>query len=139
MASYLLPSRISDSGNDFKPNIKGYRIAIEEKYYLKKQAPVGSYVSLELNYMKNKYTDILTFGSSRYLFFSPFDSSNIKDTLGIKKQTVSVNFKFGHQLVLNKLSIDLYAGLEHVTKMLNFLTSLILIEKGRKIPVQTIL
>ena len=111
MASYLLPSRISDNGNDFKPNIKGYRIAVEEKYYLKKQAPVGSYVSFELNYMKNKYTDILTFGSSRYLFLSPYDSSNIKDTLGIKKQTFSINCKFGHQLIIKKLSIDLYAGL----------------------------
>ena len=111
MASYLFPARITDSGNDFRPNIKGCRVALEEKYYLKKQAPVGSYVSLELNYMKNQYTDISTFGSSRFFIFSPYDRSNTKDTIGIKKQTFSVNFKYGHQLVFNKLSIDLYAGL----------------------------
>lgn len=105
MASYLLPARITDIGKDIKPNISGFRFSIEEKYYFKKSAPLGLYTSFELDYLKNRYKDVWTFGTRN---ISP---TNYSDTFGIKKQTYSFNLKFGYQLIVKRLSFDFYAGL----------------------------
>lgn len=110
MASYLLPVRFTDIGNDFQPNIKGYRLAIEERMYLKKFAPVGSYLGFEFNYMKNKFQDIVEYSSYSGYFF-PMSHKTYSDSLGITKQTYSFTLKFGHQFFVKKgISLDLFTG-----------------------------
>lgn len=111
MASYLLPISVMDIGNDFKPEIKGFRVSIEEKYYIKKSAPLGPYVSFEFNYLNNKYKDIWNFGVKNIYSDTTYNFTNYPDTFGIKKQTYSFNLKIGYQLIVKRLSFDFYAGL----------------------------
>ncbi len=102
MASYLLPETILDAGLQFKPHIKGFRVALEERFYFKKSAPFGPYIALEVDYLKNSYNH-----DSNFIF----DFSNYRDTVSIKKENYSFNFKIGHQIIIKQFSIDLYAGL----------------------------
>lgn len=111
MGSYLLPESVMDPANGFIPNIKGYRLAVEEKFYLNKSAPIGPYISLELNYMKNRYKDIWNFGVKDIFSDTAYNYTNYPDTFGIKKQTYSINLKFGYQLFVKRFSFDFYAGL----------------------------
>jgi len=111
MASYLLPISIMDIGSDFKPNIKGFRVSVEEKFYLKKSAPLGPYLSFEFNYLKNQYKDIWNFGIEDIYSDTTYNFTNYPDTFGIKKQTFSFNLKLGYQLIVRRLSFDFYAGL----------------------------
>jgi hypothetical protein len=111
MASYLLPNGLSDIGYEFKPNIKGFRLSIEEKYYLEKSAPFGPYVSFEFNYLNNQYRDVWNFGIKNIYSDTSYNNTNYPDTFGIKKQTYSFNFKLGYQIIVKRLSFDFYAGL----------------------------
>jgi len=111
MVSYLMSNSAWDFGGSYRPNIKGFRIGAEEKYYFKKSANLGSYISFEVNYMKNKYRDIATFGP-KYIHG---DTTHIfieyADSIGIKKQTYTFNFKYGYQFILKRLSIDFSTGI----------------------------
>jgi hypothetical protein len=111
MVSYLLPVSVMDIGNDFKPNIKGFSVSIEEKFYFKKSAPLGPYLSFEFNYLSNQYKDIWNFGVKNIYSDTTYHSTNYPDTFGIKKQTYSFNLKLGYQLIVKRLSFDFYAGL----------------------------
>jgi hypothetical protein len=110
MASYLLPFTFEDFNTIYKPNIKGYRVAIEEKYYFRKTTPTGPYISLELNYLKNRYRTIESFGIKNIYSDSTYNNTNYSDTIRIYKQTFSINFKFGYQFIVNRLSFDFFAG-----------------------------
>ena len=111
MASYMLPLSVLDIGSDFKPDIKGFRVAIEEKFYLNKSAPFGPYLSFELNYLNNQYKDIWNFGVENIYTDPTYNFTNYPDTFGIKKQTYSFNFKYGYQKIVNRFTFDLYAGI----------------------------
>ncbi len=111
MASYLLPISIMYMGNDLKPDIKGFRVSIEEKYYFKRSAPLGPYVSFEFDYLNNRYKDIWNFGVKNIYSDPPLIFTNYADTFGIKKQTYSFNLKFGYQLLVDRLFFDFYVGL----------------------------
>ena len=58
MASYLLPSSLWNLGTGINPGVKGLRVAVEEKFYFKRSAPLGRYVSVEFNYLKNQYKEV---------------------------------------------------------------------------------
>lgn len=111
MASYLFPVSVWDLGYDFKPEIKGFQLAVEEKYYLKKSAPLGPYISFEFNYLQNKYRDIGRFGVANIYSDTSYNDNNYADTIGIRKKTYSFNFKLGYQYIINRFSVDIYAGL----------------------------
>lgn len=111
MASYLLPMSIIDIGTNFNPDIKGYRLSIEEKYYLKKSAPLGPYMSFEVNYLNNQYKDIWNFEVNNNYPNSANKFSYYTDTIGINKQTYSFNLKLGYQSIFKRLAIDFYIGL----------------------------
>jgi hypothetical protein len=103
MASYLLPISIWNLNYGLKPNIKGFRLAIEEKYYFKKLAPIGSYTSLELNYLKSNYID--SYSNTIY------NNTNYPDSLRINKQALSINLKIGYQRFIKRVAFDCYVGL----------------------------
>lgn len=110
MASYLLPKGIINISTDFKPDIKGFSASIEEKFYFKKSAPIGPYLSFEFNYLKNQYQSIWNFGVKDIYSDTTFNFTNYPDTFGIKKQTYSFNLKLGYQIIDKRLSIDFYGG-----------------------------
>ncbi|MEO6684172.1 MAG: hypothetical protein ABIN48_15215 [Ginsengibacter sp.] len=111
MASYMLPFSVIEIANDFKPEMKGYRVSLEERFYLKKSAPLGTYLSFEINYLNNQYKDIWYFGVKEIYTDTTYNFTNYPDTFGVKKQTYSLNFKYGYQKIFNRFSIDIYAGL----------------------------
>jgi hypothetical protein len=111
MASWLLPKSSWKLRDDFNPCIQGFRVSIEEKYYFMNTAPSGPYLSLELSYLKNKYNDIQRFGIKDIYSDTSYKNTNYSDSISIKKQTLSLNFKFGGQYFINRLSFDLYFGL----------------------------
>lgn len=111
MASYLFPMTIMDIGNEFKPNISGFRVSLEEKLYLKKSAPIGPYISFEFNYLKNQYQDVWMFGVENIYSDTTYNYTNYEDTYGINKQTYSFNLKLGYQLITKRLSFDFFGGL----------------------------
>lgn len=103
MASYLLPISIWNLNYGLKPNIKGFRLAIEEKYYFQKSAPSGPYTSLELNYLKDSYINSH--------FDNIYNNTNYPDSLRINKQTLSINLKIGYQHFIKRVAFDCYVGL----------------------------
>lgn len=111
MVSYLLPISIWDIGDDFKPAVQGFSVALEEKFYFRKSAPKGPYIGLEFNYMKNQYKDICRFSVKNNYLDTTNNNTNYPDTIGIKKQTFSINLKFGYQLFIKRISLDFYIGL----------------------------
>ena len=111
MTSNLLPNSVWDLGYDFKPEIKGFQQALEGRYYMKKTAPLGPYISFEFNYLQNKYRNISRFGPANLNSDFWYDNTIYADTIGIRKKTYSFNFKHGYQFIKNRFSIDIYAGL----------------------------
>lgn len=111
MASVLFPFNFWNFNNNLSQNINGYRAAIEEKYYFKKTAPIGPYVSLELNYLKK--SDISTSAHNSDGLFNIMSSSRSIsiDTIKFHKQTFGINFKIGYQYFIKRFSFDCYAGL----------------------------
>jgi len=111
MGSYLLPRSVWFNDNDNNHDIKGFRVALEEKFYFKKSAPIGPYISLEFNYLKNRYKATEYFGVENIYSDSTYNYTNYADEYGINKQTYSLNLKFGYQKIVKRLSIDFYGGL----------------------------
>jgi hypothetical protein len=116
MVSYLLPISIWNLNYGLKPDIKGFRLAIEEKYYFRKSAPIGPYTSLELNYLKSNYID--SYSNATY------NNSNYPDSLRINKQTFSINLKVGYQHFIKRFAFDFYVGLGLRYKDVRFLDNL---------------
>lgn len=111
MASFLLPRSVWFNDNDINHDIKGFRVSLEEKFYFKKSAPIGPYIGLEFNYLKNRYKDTWNFGVENVYTDSTYNFTNYADEYGINKQTYSLNFKFGYQQIVKRLSFDIYGGL----------------------------
>lgn len=86
----------------------GFRVAAEQRYYIKKNAPFGLYVAAELDFLQ-----------SSKLRSNFYDREIIKDsiiesyqaTYRINRTFVSTNLKIGWQEVYKRLLIDLYVGL----------------------------
>ncbi len=107
-ASYLLPLAF---WFDYRPDLKGFCVAAEEKYYYRGSALHGPYVGLEVKYLKSQYTDIWTFGIRDPLLDTTYNYTNYLDTFGIKKFIFTFNLKLGKQIVINRFAVDLCAGL----------------------------
>jgi hypothetical protein len=110
-AAYLFPVGLIDMGNDFKPEIKGYSVGIEEKFYFKELAPHGPYFSVNFNYLNKQYKDIWDFGVEDIYSDTTYNFTNYTDTFGIKNKTYSFNFKLGYQVIVRRISFDFYMGL----------------------------
>jgi hypothetical protein len=111
MTSYLFPISLLDLGLDFKPKTKGFRVAFEEKFYYKKSAPIGPYIGLEFDFLKNKYHDYSSFIDKSILIDSSGIHKTYLDTFEVRKQLYSFNFKIGYQKIFNKITIDFYVGI----------------------------
>ena len=84
---------------------RAQRVGVEEKYYFKRSAPKGFYSALEFNFLKNRYQDVVSFESG------PDRSGIYSDSVGIKKQTYSLNVKMGYQVKVRRFVFDFFAGL----------------------------
>uniref|UniRef100_UPI00404B1DFF hypothetical protein n=1 Tax=Flavobacterium sp. TaxID=239 RepID=UPI00404B1DFF len=91
--------------------LTGFRTSIEHKFFYRKSAPVGPYVSFEINYLQKKYYDTWNFGEADIYNNPDYEDTNYSDTYGINKKTLSFNFKWGYQKIVSRFVIDFYAGL----------------------------
>lgn len=110
MASYIISNSLSNFGDNFSPNNKGYRIALEEKYYLRSTTPKGIYFSLEFNYLSIDYNAIENFGEKN-IYDSLYLNTYYPDSISISKQTYSMNCKIGYQFHIKRFTLDVYGGL----------------------------
>ena len=109
--SYLLPAGISENNQTPPANNKGYRVAIEEKFYFQRFVPSGFYFGLELDFLATDYREVWNFGVENTYYDTTYLNTNYSDTFSIKKQTYSLNMKFGYQKIIKRISIDVYAGI----------------------------
>jgi hypothetical protein len=109
MATYLLPSNILETGS-YNPDARGYRIGVEEKFYLNKSAPLGPYLAIGMNHLHTHYNEIASFGPEG---INSRDSNleSYSDSILIYKRTTDFNFLFGYQDISNRISFDFYCGL----------------------------
>jgi hypothetical protein len=108
MLSYLLPNNFIDYGNEFKPGIRGYKFGFEEKVYLRKSSPIGPYLGFEINHLKSRYNELVSFGSG---LDSVHHYNAYSDSINIIKRTTSLNFKIGYQEISGRFSFDFYCGI----------------------------
>lgn len=91
--------------------LAGFRTSIEEKYFYRESAPIGPYLSFEINYLQKKYYDTWNFGIADIYYNPDYANTNYSDTYGINKKTLSFNFKWGYQTIINRFVFDFYTGL----------------------------
>ncbi|MES2543953.1 MAG: hypothetical protein V4548_03645 [Bacteroidota bacterium] len=91
--------------------LTGFRTSVEEKFFYRKSAPIGPYLSFEINYLQKKYYDTSTFDVEEIYSDPNYLNSDYSDTYGINKKTLSFNFKWGYQTIIKRLVIDFYTGL----------------------------
>lgn len=103
MISYLLPTSIYQISSDFKENTKGYRMALEERFYFKKDAPYGPYIGLELDYLKKS-------AYQQRQFYSDETDIEYEDVFLVHSQYLSTNLKFGFQKEYDKIFVDFCVG-----------------------------
>ena len=112
-ASLLLPYSIPEfliNGSSFK--YQGFRLGLEQRYYIKKNAPQGIYIGFETDYLKNQYHTIENFISSeknKAATIGNYDHG-YPDTIKVHKQFWGFQFKFGKQFTKRNVFIDMYAG-----------------------------
>lgn len=105
MGSLLLDYEKSNS------TLAGFRTSIEEKFFYRKSAPIGPYLSFEINYLQKKYYDTWNFGVEDINYNPDYANTNYSDNYGINKKTLSFNFKWGYQTIIKRFVIDFYTGL----------------------------
>ena len=109
MAAWLLPANLWRPLPEIPPKIKGFRIGGEARGYFFKSAPHGSYVSVEADYLSNRYRDKARFGESEAYLDTL--GTNYVDTFSVRKETATFSLKWGYQIVVHRISLDFYFGL----------------------------
>jgi hypothetical protein len=107
MASFLFMTNPSNNQNYLSQDIRGFRTAIEEKYYFKKSAPIGYYLALELNYLKKRENSAYSDNGGDY----PGPGSGRIDSINLHKQTFTINVKLGYQYFFKRFTLDSYFGI----------------------------
>lgn len=92
------------------PHINGYRGAIEERLYFSGTSPAGAYIGLEIDFLHSKYKESWNYDLMQQTSDSTFSIVRYEDTLGVKKQNLTINLKFGYQSGGSKLAFDVYLG-----------------------------
>ena len=90
--------------------LRGYNIALEEKYFFKKSSKIGKYISLALSHSDMKYQEV-TSGND------PITNLSVVDTFTIARKTTSLAFNYGIQIYKKRFvfDINLGAGLKYRT------------------------
>ncbi len=109
MASYLIPSLFDYAVQDWKNSTSGFRFSLEEKLFFKKSSPRGAYLAVELNYLNTRYNEISSFTNG--LEYSDSMRTSYLDRYRVYKQTLSINLKYGYQMIKGPWTLDAYVGI----------------------------
>ena len=94
---------------------RGYRVALEEKFYLERSAPFGTYVSLGVDFHHNQfkrvnhYIDKDLWTDTLYTWSAP-DSVMYADSVRVDRKVVTANLKIGYQGGKGRFVYDVYFG-----------------------------
>ena len=55
MASWLLPVSLNSGVDNPLPEVKGYRVVFEERFYFRKKALHVPYFAIEIDYLKKEH------------------------------------------------------------------------------------
>ena len=112
MLSWLLPASLYSFNDDPAPETKGFRFALEERFYFKEDAPFGPYFALELDYL-NKHSYARREFAPLRVVVDPYDyhEDSYEDTFIVNASYLSRNFKFGYQREFSAFFLDFYIGL----------------------------
>ena len=111
MISWLLPNTLFSELSTPKPNFKGFRMALEERLYLKKKTPYGAYFALEWDWINQRFWEEGVFygvppetnsNAAKERFLMPYQ---------VHAQAITTSFKWGYQFDKNNYLIDLYLGI----------------------------
>ena len=101
-----ISSTLSRRLSYFNPsNLKGRQFELEYRYYLKKSAPLGYYLSGELTYLSSEHYDQENLAATNRYY-----SLIYVDNIGVTKNNFSFNIKLGRQFFVDRLSIDAFVG-----------------------------
>lgn len=100
--TYLLPRSVY-AQDDVAPDKKGFKIAIEQKYYLGKLVHKGTYLAGEVEYMYSRNRAAMNFGPSFYQYY--------RDTFELSKNNICLNLKFGYYTGFKRIVVDFYGGI----------------------------
>lgn len=109
--TYLFPNPVWRPSDDIDHQIKGFQGGIEQRSYFKRSAFQGPYLAFDFSYLKTQFKESWLFADSESFVDSTLEYKTYTDTFGIKKQTYSLNLKYGYQFVIKRLTIDMNIGL----------------------------
>ncbi len=110
-AAYIFPMSVWDyNSGDINPNMRGFSISLEEKYYLTRPSPNGLYLGFELSYLNNNFDRMYFFEDENIADTSDYYDYSYRDSIHIKKHAFSMNLKLGYQFFAKHLSFDIYVG-----------------------------
>lgn len=109
--AYLFRNPVWRPKDDIDHRIKGFQAGVEERYYLKRSAPLGPYLALDFSYLKTQFKEDWLFVDGESFVDSTLYYETYVDTFGIKKQTYSLNFKYGYQYVIKRFTLDMSIGM----------------------------
>ena len=102
--TYLLPRPpLSIFETTVDPEKKGFKVAVEQKYYLRKLGHKGTYVAGEVDYMHSRNWAAMDFESSAQQLY--------RDTFELTKNNIALNVKFGYYTSFKRIIIDFYGGI----------------------------
>ena len=113
MASWLLPVSLNSITDNPLPEIKGYRVAFEERFYFRKRAPHGPYFAIEIDYLKKEHYTRRGFVSPEYAedYYYDYGTEEYMDSFLVKTNFIGRHVKFGYQKEFKKIFLDCYFGL----------------------------
>lgn len=85
------------------PDKKGFKIAAEQKYYLRKLGYKGTYVAAEVDYMHSRNMAAMDFESVAQQLY--------RDTFELTKNNICLNIKFGYYTSFKRIIVDFYGGI----------------------------
>ncbi len=93
-------------------NLKGYRICLEEKYYLNRRGHYYPYASMSFIHQSSSYNCLNLFGPENLKWNdSLYRQNTYTDSITIHKQITSLNLLFGFEFKSNHLVVDCASGL----------------------------
>ncbi len=98
---------------------KGYRGALEQKFYFDKRAPFGPYISLGVDFQANRFERIHSYVDKALIpdsldykdYYHYEDSLSYLDSVTVRREIFNLNWKVGIQGQKGQLCYDFYFGL----------------------------
>jgi len=98
---------------------KGYRGALEQKFYFEQRAPFGVYISLGVDFQANRFERVNSYVDKSLIpdsldykdYYHYVDSLSYRDSITIRREIFNLNWKVGIQGQKGQLCYDLYFGL----------------------------